>query len=319
MRADKEKMVNLWLGKIIATLKGYTLENYPFDFTGDNFRRDKSGKTDAAWKLLNGIRTRGLSPRMLLRLILLSPTILLILVRLNINAFVTAYLTRNFYYTLPETKRRDFLMKNIWGGNPGKNWNRALETVYANRKEFRSPREKLINLIRSLDPELYDGVIELGTGNGWLLNRLSKKMARKRPLTGLDLNEHTILRARSKYKKNKSLRFLCSDLPRFAKRHTLKRTLLVTCFVLEYFSRSELRDLVSLLKSHTPCTLAILERVRKSDRKNQSSLSLGNFSYSHNYVEIFSKLGLQTMTSISRVSEVNPRERNLIAIFQAVP
>src|SRR3990170_2102589 len=121
MRADKEKMVNLWLGKIIATLKGYTLENYPFDFTGDNFRRDKSGKTDAAWKLLNGIRTRGLSPRMLLRLILLSPTILLILVRLNINAFVTAYLTRNFYYTLPETKRRDFLMKNIWGGNPGKN------------------------------------------------------------------------------------------------------------------------------------------------------------------------------------------------------
>ena len=316
MRANKEKMVNLWLGKCIATLKGYTLENYPFDFTGDNFHRDKSGKTDAAWKLINEIHLRGLSPRRLTRLILLSPTILYILVRLNINAFVTTYLTRNFYYTLPETKRRDFLMKNIWGGNPGKNWNRALETVYANRKEFRSPREKLINLIRTLDPELYDGVIELGTGNGWLLNRLSKKMARKRPLTGLDLNKHTILRARSRYKKNKSLRFLCSNLPTYAKRTSLKRKLLISCFVLEFFSHRELIKLCKLLRTNAQNYLAIIERIDSPHKVRQETKPIGGFSYSHDYERIFKKYGIQKMYTHEDTAQNPGSNMNLTALFK---
>src|SRR3990170_2102587 len=163
------------------------------------------------------------------------------------------------------------------------------------RKELRSPREKLINLIRSLDPELYDGVIELGTGNGWLLNRLSKKMARKRPLTGLDLNEHTILRDRAKYKKNKSLRFLCSDLPTYAKRHTLKRKLLISCFVLEFFSHRELIKLCKLLRTNAQNYLAIIERIDSPHKVRQETKPIGGFSYSHDYERIFKKYGIQKM------------------------
>ena len=316
MRADKEKMVNLWLGKTIASLKGYRLENYPFDFTGGNFQGNKSGKTDAAWKLMSEIRMKGLSPRRLLRLIILAPTILFILARLKINAFVTAYLTSNFYYTLPETKRRNFLMKNIWGGKPGRNWNRALENVYANSKDFRAPREQLIRVIRSLDPGLYDGVIELGTGNGWFLNHLSKKMARKFPLTGLDLNQHTILRDRAKYKKNKSLRFLCSDLPTYAKRASLKRKLLISCFVLEFFSHRELIKLCKLLRTNASNYLAIIERIDSPHKVKQKSKPIGGFSYSHDYERIFKKYGIQKMYTHEDTAQNPGSNMNLTALFK---
>ena len=309
---------------IWCTIKGYDLYNFPFDFVGKDAGNHKNSQSGKIWSLVNEIHLHGLlsmasSPTRLVRLLATIPSLILLAIRLKINSACIHYLTSKYYYTLDEEERRRFLISNIWGAAPGGNWNRALEEVYASRPEFTEVREPLIDAIVSLGDDEYDGVIEIGTGNGWFLDLLSKKIDRNIPFIGLDLNRETIERTRSRYGKSRKLEFVCSDILSFTKTESLTHKLLVTCFVLECFSPEELVGLCALLKREAPCHLAIIERVNSTHEAEALSKPIGGFSYSHDYEMILKRAGIEKQYSRKDTAKNPGSNFNLTAVFKAVP
>ncbi|OGV90861.1 hypothetical protein A2783_02850 [Microgenomates group bacterium RIFCSPHIGHO2_01_FULL_45_11] len=207
------------------------------------------------------------------------------------ETMATEYL-KSRYYHLPERKRRQILLKKIWGGKAGSIWHQEIKPLYNKNKLFMKTREPLLQFILSLPKSKYNGLIELGCGNGWFLNLLSERLPFLHKFIGLDVNQKTVRLAQTRYQTNHRLTFLTTDLNAYAKTHTLKKKVLVSCFVLEYFSTQELVRLCHLLKQHRPLSLAFIERVRQDSLKTKRSQAIGDFSFSHNYPEIFKDCGL---------------------------
>lgn len=277
----------VFLGMIACFIKGYNLYNFKFGF---------------ARPALNNLQETAVKNRKL---------------SLNekIDSVCKFYLSSK-YYSLKEMERKRFLANYIWGANPGREWHWAIEAFYTSHDKFAKRRESLINGILSLKADEYDTVVEIGTGNGWFLNMLSKRIDRNINFIGLDLNGQIIEKVKHRYKDNKNLDFKCADIQSFTRDNSIAGKILVTCAVLEYFSFEELTSFCRLLKKTPPCYLAILERVRIDHGNKESSVPIGDFSYSHDYKTIFGRLGIEEFYSHKGTCEDDPGCFDLSAIFK---
>jgi hypothetical protein len=284
---DLRDQIRFLLGAAWCFLKKYDLYNFDFDFSRPVFDQQDAGKNkdDFSW-FARKMR--------------------------SVSSF---YLTSR-YYQMKDGEREQFLQDCIWGGRTGENWHRQIEDLYAAREDFLMARKDLVDGILSLPPESCAGIVEMGAGNGWFLDLLTRKIQRDIRFTGLDLSEETTQRARVKYRDNPRLDFQCARLSEFAKRSSLRGTVIAVCFVLEYFSKKELGELADLLKKHAPCYLAMFERVHADSPGGRGSFPIGWFSYSHDYEKVFKASGMKEIYSKLDPSG-SDQISNLTAIFQA--
>lgn len=275
------------IGMIASIIRNYTLNNYSFDFVALTSSDMRSLQLLKKIQPVKSLRTLYKNSKIIIPNL---STFVSITINLKVKYAVMHYLTTKYYYQLSEKKRESFLINRIWGNLPGSKWHQALETVYSQQKKFIHARMPLIRMIKWLKPQAFNGIIEVGSGNGWFLNELSKKIDRKISFVGIDVNQHTVARAKNKFKQNKKLTFVTSDLNTYSKTHSLKGKLIVFCFVLEYFSTAELKKLYKLLKNHSASYCALIERV--ANKKFLREAPIGGFSYSHDYLKIFTDAGL---------------------------
>lgn len=197
------------------------------------------------------------------------------------------------YYQLGENERKKFLKNKIWGAKAGRKWHYQMARLYDSYSGLVVNRKALIKGIKYLRQADYDKIIEIGTGNGWFLDFLSKKIKGRIKFFGLDLDKKTIARANIKYRKNKRVEFVYSDIYKFSQKTTLKKAIILSCFVLEYFSFEEICNFCQFLKKEQAGYLAIVERKKVKQKIN--SVPVSDFSYSHRYEKIFSKLNFKKM------------------------
>ncbi len=99
-------------------------------------------------------------------------------------------------------------------------------------------------------PEEFHTLVEIGTGNGDVLNYLSLEFPKIKHFIGIDLSIDQIEINKTKYSDNKKLEFIASDALDWVKEHGQGNTIFVTSRgVLEYFMEPRLQVLFKRLKT----------------------------------------------------------------------
>lgn len=140
-------------------------------------------------------------------------------------------------------------------------------------------------------------LVELGSGDGRVLQYLRERLSGVDAFVGIDLNENQILECREKYRDEPKLSFENHDVSEWLSEHPARQTVLFTNGgVLEYFTRAQLLELFSLLQANGPCVVAITETLAVDhDLENDlETFPYGHeYAFSHNYAAILREAGFE--------------------------
>lgn len=137
--------------------------------------------------------------------------------------------------------------------------------------------------------------MEIGTGNGDVLNYLSSEFPNINRFIDIDLCQDQIALNNKKYKDNKRLDFIASDAFDWIQTNGHDKTVFVTSRgVLEYFKESQLQELLNTIYNLGP-TMFIAIEPNGADHNfetNPNSELYGHEpSFSHNYPHLFKNAG----------------------------
>jgi len=141
-------------------------------------------------------------------------------------------------------------------------------------------------------------LIEVGSGDGRVLEWLSERFDGISEFHGVDLNEREIEKCREKHRDSDRLFFHAGDLLEWLRAHPAPKTVLVTNGgVLEYILRDELLALFREFRSLcSPCLIAITESIGNDHdlEKEPDSFPYGHeFAFSHNYPALLREAGFE--------------------------
>lgn len=165
-------------------------------------------------------------------------------------------------------------------------------------------------------PNLGDGpvrLVEVGSGDGKVLEWFAEKLPGLASLHGVDLNEPEIRKCRERHRESASLFFHSGDLLDWLRAHPAPGTVLVTNGgVFEYLLEEELRALFGELRELcSPCLVAVTESVGDDhdfDRETSSIPYGKELAFSHNYPALLRDAGFSLTWERDRLTE--PGEEN---------
>ncbi|WP_371170607.1 class I SAM-dependent methyltransferase [Aliiroseovarius sp. 2305UL8-7] len=161
---------------------------------------------------------------------------------------------------------------------------------------FLGPHLKLVEQIEDYaQRNLIEQMIEIGCGDGRVLDYCSKRLTGTKRFTGLDINPMIISANQKRYEDNPALSFVAGNAQEWVPKNTGPGTLLFTYGgVLEYFSQRGINQLFSRHTKQHGSLIALVEPLDpKHDlTKDHDSRIFGQEnSFSHNYRHILEKLG----------------------------
>ena len=143
----------------------------------------------------------------------------------------------------------------------------------------------------------YDTLVEIGTGNGDVLNYLSSKFQDINRFIGIDLSQNQIEINTKKYNDNTKLEFVTADAIDWVKQYGHDKTIFVSSRgVLEYFLEDNLQEfLKDINRLGNTMFVAIEPNGGDHDFEiNLNSQLYGNEpSFSHNYPNLFKNAGFK--------------------------
>ena len=140
-------------------------------------------------------------------------------------------------------------------------------------------------------------MVEIGTGNGSVLNYLRKKFPKIEKFIGLDLSAPQMDLNREKYKTHSSLNFVAGDAVEWIRQYGQSHTIFITSGgVLEYFTELQLQVFLGEINK---LGATIFVAIEPNDVNHNFALN-PNFqiygyerSFSHNYEKIFTNAGFK--------------------------
>jgi len=143
----------------------------------------------------------------------------------------------------------------------------------------------------------FNTLVEIGTGNGKVLEYLGSKFPGIDRLVGIDLSPDQIIINHQKFKKKTRFEFVASDGFEWVREHGHGNMIFVTSRgVLEYFTEKRLKDFFELLNSLGKIVIVAIEPngVDHDFAKNPKSQPYGQErSFSHNYPLLFKNAGFR--------------------------
>lgn len=143
--------------------------------------------------------------------------------------------------------------------------------------------------------EEFDTIVEIGTGNGDVLEYLSKEFPQVSRLIGIDLSQHQIDLNSERFKENLKLEFVAADAFDWVIEHGQSNAIYVSSRgVLEYFLEERLQDLLTKINQLGNIFFVAIEP-NGADHNfeiHPSTQLYGNEpSFSHNYPQLFKNAG----------------------------
>lgn len=147
----------------------------------------------------------------------------------------------------------------------------------------------------SNSPVKFHTIVEIGTGNGSVLNYLSSKFPKINQFIGIDLSPVQIQINRKKFNANKKLHFIASDGFEWVKEHGQGDSIFVTSRgVLEYFTEERLQVFLKEINNLGKIYFVAIEPkgIEHNFETNPNSQPYGHErSFSHNYPKLFENAG----------------------------
>jgi len=166
-------------------------------------------------------------------------------------------------------------------------WRSKAATNYLSKRTIPdSVVEKFANVI--INNPGYD-VCEIGAGNGYLIEILSKKIP-GRKFVGVDLNEDQIINDSQRFEGNNLLKFVCADAVEYVENMIFDKTIFISYISLTTFTPDAVQCLFeSISFKKQPSFLVICEANKSGVADAEKSELRGNLAYSHNYITIAKK------------------------------
>ncbi len=143
--------------------------------------------------------------------------------------------------------------------------------------------------------EEFHTIVEIGTGNGDVLNYLSTEFPHIKRFVGIDLSQDQIDLDKVKFSTNKKLEFVASDALDWIKINGQGNTIFVTSRgVLEYFLEARLQELFRVINGLGKTYFIAIEpngADHNFDKNPHSQLYGNEPSFSHNYPILFRNAG----------------------------
>ncbi|WP_405399590.1 methyltransferase domain-containing protein [Maribacter sp. Asnod2-G09] len=153
----------------------------------------------------------------------------------------------------------------------------------------------LLELKLSMEKHNFHTIVEIGCGNGKVLNYLSTKFPNVDRFVGIDLSQQQVSLNKDGYSGNEKLEFVASDGFEWANTHATENMIFVTSRgVLEYFTESKLQEFLYQLNALGKTTFIAIEPngVHHNLETNKTSQPYGyERSFSHNYETLFNTAG----------------------------
>lgn len=206
-------------------------------------------------------------------------------------------LIRNTLLTKAE-KKEDFdkiseYHKNYWS-NKGKAYFESSFNQNILNNFFIPNCNFLIDFIKNkLDTskEKYDTLIEIGTGDGSVLEYLQSELLELKQYIGIDLSIQQIEKNKLVYSKNSKLKFVAADGFEWIENYKNSNLIVITSRgVLEYFTKNKILQFLESLKQKGSIIFIAIEPTNKNHDmlKNKESVIHGSErSFSHNYLHLF--------------------------------
>ena len=156
-------------------------------------------------------------------------------------------------------------------------------------------------------------LVELGCGDGKVLNFLSENLKQLSQFTGLDLSKEEIANCVDRFPENKKLTFLAEDIfPWFEQQEHGPHILFTNGGVLEYFTREQVISLFNLVKNRSSNSWIALTETIATDHYLESepeSFPYGReMAFSHNYPALLEECGFSIIWTNDRFTQ--PEEEN---------
>ncbi len=137
--------------------------------------------------------------------------------------------------------------------------------------------------------------MEIGTGNGKVLEYLSSEFPKIEKFIGIDLSQAQIEINKKQYQKNSKLEFVASDAYEWVKENGQSNTVFVTNGgVLEYFTEERLQLFLKEIYKLGKIYFVAIEpnSIEHNFEANPNTETYGNErSFSHNYPKLFKNAG----------------------------
>ncbi len=163
--------------------------------------------------------------------------------------------------------------------------------------------EKLI----ASDKRKYNHVVEIGCGDGQVINYLSGRLKNIESFTGVDINEDVIALNNQRYRK-RNLKFACGETIDWVCRKGKPGSIFISNGgVLEYFSAKHIAELIKKIAGDLkPSAFAFIEplAMKYNLEMEKDSRPYGTeWSFSHNYKSLFESHGFNTLYQHETVTE----------------
>ncbi len=146
--------------------------------------------------------------------------------------------------------------------------------------------ERLVEVVER-HPDRLARFVEIGCGDGWLLDQFAARLAEIDRFVGVDLNDAVIAADIRAPGRDPRIDFVCADALDWFRANRQPGTVLFTYNgVLEYFSAPQLAELMRLIAGSGPAAIALVEPIApEHDLEHmQDSFAFGHEStFSHNH------------------------------------
>ena len=173
---------------------------------------------------------------------------------------------------------------------------------YLDRHEkwFLGPHHEIVDQLAALARGgSYTRLIEVGCGNGRVLEHCAAVMPEVPEFIGVDINPTIIERDRVDYAQNPRLQFMAADASSWLEKTAQPGTILLTYGgVMEYFSASTLVTMFKTLARKGPAAVALVEPVDPAHdlSRNPASHAFGQEnSFSHNHEALLREAGYRVI------------------------
>ncbi|MDF4201852.1 class I SAM-dependent methyltransferase [Maribacter sp. SA7] len=153
----------------------------------------------------------------------------------------------------------------------------------------------LLELKLSMEKHNFHTIVEIGCGNGKVLNYLSSKFPDIKRFVGIDLSQQQVMKNKNTFASNKKLEFIASDGFEWTKTYATENMIFVTSRgVLEYFTQPKLQEFLHHINVLGKTTFVAIEPngIHHNLKTNKASQPYGyERSFSHNYEILFKTAG----------------------------
>ncbi len=156
--------------------------------------------------------------------------------------------------------------------------------------------EMLRVAFKHFDRNNLDSVIELGCGNGKVLEYVSQQIASCEEFIGIDIDPNRIDANKHHYE-GQQLEFVTGNALSWLQTHVKPSMMLMTNGgVLEYFLHSEVIEIFELAAQQSNTAIALIETVGSDhdlDKDTQTHPYGREFAFSHNYLHLLKEAGFK--------------------------